>query len=176
MTGRDDPGLPESAPRTLGEIARDVSDEGYFDRARRRAARRKSPWNLVLIPLGLGGIGGAFYGLFQVMWRIHTLLYPGHAGHVREFWGAGIGTGAFVSSFLLAVPLFFAAIPIGMLLANLVAWLIPPARRAFAREAGGVEGASFRQAMGELGKVALLIVPICLLLSGIGAATLTSLR
>lgn len=163
-------------PRALGEIAKEVSTKGYVSRARQRAARRKSPWNLVLILLGLGGIAGTLYVLVQLMWRVHTLFYPAHVGRFHEFWGNGIGAGAFVSSFLLVVPLFFAAIPIGMLLTNLVAWLIPPARRAFAREAEGVEGASFRQTMGELGKVALVLVPICLLLSGIGAATLSNLR
>lgn len=114
--------------------------------------------------------------LFQIMWRVHTAIYPAHTGRLHELWGSGISVGSFVSSVLLVVPLFFAALPIGMILANLAAWLIPPARRAFTREAEGVEGASFRQATCELGKLALILVPICLLLSGIGAATLGSLR
>jgi hypothetical protein len=166
----------KSTPRTLCEIAKEVASEGYLDRARQRAARRKSPWNLLLIPLGLAGIAGTVYVLVQLMWRVHTLLYPSHVGRFHEFWGNGISAGVFVSSSLLVVPLFVAAIPLGMLLANIVAWFIPPARSAFAREAEGVEGASFRQATGELGKLALIIVPICLLLSGIGAATLSHLR
>jgi len=166
----------KNAPRTLHGLVKEVFSDGYFKRARQRAQRRKSPWNFVLIPLVIGGVSATLYVLFQLMWHVHIAIYPAHAGRLGEFWGKGIGFTSFLSSFLLAMPLFFAALPIGMILANLVAWLISPARRVFAREAEGVEGASFGQAMFELGKVALVVVPICLLLSAIGAATLRDLR
>lgn len=165
-----------NAPRTLRGITREVFSRGYLRRARARARRRKSPWNAVLVPLGLGAVGGTTYGLFRAMWWLHTVIYPAHAGKLGEFWGRGIGFGAFVSSFLLVIPLFIAAIPIGMMLANLVVWMIPPARRAFTEEAQGVEGASFGEAMPELFTLARFIVPVCLLLSLLGAATLRSLR
>jgi hypothetical protein len=162
--------------RTLRGIAREVFSEGYLQRARQRAQRRKSPWNFLLIPLCFGGVAITLYVLFQIMWLVHTAIYPVHVGRLGEFWGKGISFGSFVPSFLLLIPLFFAALPIGMMLGNLVAWLIPPARRTFVREAEGVEGASFGDAMTGLWKISLIVVPVCLLLSLIGAATLTSLR
>jgi hypothetical protein len=130
----------KNTPRTLRAMAREIFSSGYIGRARLRAQRRKSAWNLVLVPLGAGSVAGTMYLLFQVMWRLHTAIYPAHTGKLGEFWGTGIGSGAFISSFLLVAPLFFAALPIGMILANLLAWTIPPVRRAFMREAEGGAG------------------------------------
>ena len=161
---------------TLRNISKEIRTRGYFARARQRAQRRKSPWNLILIPLDLIGIGGFTYILFQIMWRVNTAIYPDHAGRLGEFWGKGIGFNAFVSSFLLLMPLFFAAIPLGLLFANSIAWIIPPARRVFDGEAEGVKWASFPEAMGGVWNVAMVLVPICLLLSLIGALTLKSLK
>ena len=110
------------------------------------------------------------------MWEVHTAIYPSHVGRLSEFWGKNISLGSFVSSFLLLVPLFFASLPIGMILANLIAWLIPAACRTFDREAEGVTGASFTEAVSGLWKAALILVPICLVLSIIGAATLSDLH
>src|SRR3954471_19508208 len=94
--------------RTLRSLAKEVFSAGYFTRARQRAQRRKSAWNLVLIPLVAAAVGGTTYVLFQVMWHIHTAIYPAHIGRLGEFWGRNIAFGSFVSSFLLLIPLFFA--------------------------------------------------------------------
>jgi hypothetical protein len=72
-------------------IKREVSATGYLRRAQQRATRRKSLWNLILIPLFLGGAGLITYALFQIMWRIHIIIYPAHIGKLGEFWGEGIG-------------------------------------------------------------------------------------
>lgn len=149
---------------------------GYIARAHERAQRRKSAWNIILIPLVLCGWGSITYGLFRVMWHVHTLLYPAHAGRLPEFWGRNISGPSFISSFMLLIPLLFAAIPLGMMAANFVAWWIPPARRAFEREAQGVEWASFPEAMSSLCRFSLVLVPLGLLLSFVGAATLKNLR
>lgn len=160
----------------LHNISKEVFSEGYFERARQRAKRRKSPWNLVLIPLWVGSMAFICYALFQLMWGVHAWLYPDHVGRFREFWAGRIGLPAFVSSFLLLIPLLFAAIPLGMIFANAVAWCIPPARRVFEREAKGVKWTSFPEAMKGLTKIALVMVPICLMLSFIGALTLVNLK
>jgi len=104
------------------------------------------------------------------------MLYPAHDGHLGEFWGRGIGFSAFVSSFLLVLPLVFAAIPMSMLMANSVTWCIPAARRAFQREGEAEPEYSFPVAMRQLWRVARALIPICLLLSLLGAATLTNLK
>ncbi|HSR10722.1 MAG TPA: hypothetical protein VLS90_04710, partial [Thermodesulfobacteriota bacterium] len=88
----------------------------------------------------------------------------------------GIGFQPFISSFLLLIPIILASIPLGLVVANCIAWCIPPARRVFDREAEGIEWAAFGDAMGGLAKMSLILVPICLLLSFVGAATLRSLK
>ncbi len=166
----------EDERANLRNISKELRTPGYARRARQRAQRRKSPWNLLLIPFGIGGVGGSAYILFQIMWRIHVALYPGHAGRFNEFWQGGVSFASFVSSFLLLVPLFVASLPIGLMFTNCVAWCIVPARRAFEREAEGVKWASFRESMRGLWVIVRIVVPGCLLLSFIGAATLRSLR
>jgi len=158
-------------PPNLPNIAKEVSRKGYLGRARQRAQRRKSLWNLLLIPLGLGGIAFNFHILFHLMWGIHTTIYPAHTDKLGEFW-----QGHSIPGLLLLMPLFLAAVPLGMLLANCIAWCLPPARKIFEREAQGVKWASFRGAMSGLAKLALIVVPICLLLSFIGAITLRNLN
>lgn len=166
----------DNEPPDLRDIAEELRTLGYFERAQQRAQRRRSPWNLLLIPFGIGGIFGSAYLLFQVMWRIHAAFYPDHSGRFREFWREGISLPSFVSSFLLLIPLLVAGLLIGLMFANCVGWCIVPARRVFDLEADGVKWAPFRESMHALWVIARVVVPFCLFLSFIGAATLKSLK
>jgi hypothetical protein len=136
----------------------------------------KSLWNLLWIPLVVGGISSITIALTWLMWHVHTAIYPAHAGKFGGILEGGIGYWASISGTLLYMPLLFAAMPLGVILAKCVVWCVPPARRAFEREAQGVKWASFHDAMAGLWKLSLVMVPICLLLSLIGALTLTSLK
>lgn len=161
---------------TKQNISKEIKTPGYLGRAHQRAQRRRSPWNLILIPLSISGMGGFTYLMFQMMWKVHTTIHPDHAGKLSEFWGKGISFTSFISSFLLMMPLLFASIPLGLMLANCIAWCILPARRAFNREAENVKWASFRESMQGLWAFAKFLVPICLLLSLVGAITLNNLK
>jgi hypothetical protein len=143
---------------------------------RERRARRKSPWNLlgVLVAFALMAVIGYF--LFQAAWSAHVYFHPEHAAHQREFWGAGISFRAFVPSFLLAMPLAIPAVFGGLLCANLVLWLIPPARRAMDAEAAGDPEMTFAGANAGLIKWGGIASAVCLLLSIIGILTLTTLK
>jgi hypothetical protein len=163
-------------PPTLGNITKEFARKGYFERANQRAQRRKSPWNLLLIPVGIASIAVCAYALFMVMWGIHVLAFPEHAGQLHAFWPDGISGHSFVSSFLLAAPSVFQAIPLGLMLTNCIVWCVPPARAVFKREAQGVKWASFGDAMRGLAKLALVFAPVWLALSVAGALTLSSLR
>ncbi|HPA19830.1 MAG TPA: hypothetical protein PLU30_18920 [Verrucomicrobiae bacterium] len=167
--------MNDNAPK-LRAFMEEVRKPGYLARAHQRAQRRKSAWNILLIPLGLFSVVGFTYIFFQIMWRIHIAIYPEHAGRLHEFWGGGISFPSFISSFLLLMPLFFASLPLGLMLANCVAWCVGPARRAFDREAQGVKWASLHEAMSGLWAIARMVVPLCLLLSFIGAVTLRNLK
>jgi hypothetical protein len=63
-------------------------------------------------------------------------------------------------------------LPVGFFLCNCVVWIIPPARRAFAKEAKGVSHASFFDAQRDLLLAAKYLVPLCLALSLAGALAL----
>ena len=158
--------------RPLIEGVMDASRPGW----RARRARRKSLWNLVGMLIAFPIMGLAWYGLWLAAWQFHVLLYPAHAAHIRQFWRAGISGGAFVSSFLMLMPLCIPAIAIGLLLSNCLMWLIPWARSAMNVEAAGDEEMTFRGANRGLIKVAGIASGIALLLVLIGAATLSSLR
>jgi hypothetical protein len=57
---------------------------------------------------------------------------------------------------------------IGMMLANLVAWCVIPARRVFQKEARGVKGTSFKEAMKHLSIASAILVLIAAPLSFLG--------
>jgi hypothetical protein len=143
---------------------------------RERRAKRKSPWDLLGLIVAVLIMGPAGYGLWLCAWRVHVLFYPAHANHIREFWGAGLSMKAFISSFLLSMPLIVPAILIGLLVSNLLMWLIPPARRAMNAEAAGDEEMTFGGANRGLVKWGGIASVVALLLVLIGAATLTRLR
>jgi hypothetical protein len=117
----------------------------YYAEARHRAQRRKSPWNLILLPLCGGSAIAIGYALFRVVWLFHVALYPNH--QLREFWQEGISFRSFVQSFLMVFSLAPGSVAAGFMLGNLLAWLIPPARHVFDAEAHGFRGTSFRASM-----------------------------
>jgi hypothetical protein len=143
---------------------------------RERAAKRKSPWDFIGILLGFVVFPVLWFYLFRVAWLVHLHFYPAHAGHLREFWGEGISTRAFVSSLLMAMPLFYPALVAAFLLSNVLMWFIRPARRVMEREAGGDPEMTFRGANTKLIKWGLIGSTISFILSFVGLATLHSLR
>jgi hypothetical protein len=96
----------DNKPPILRDIAEELREPGYFVRARERAQRRKSSWNLLLIVVGFGGMAGFAYLFFQIMWRIHIAFYPEHVGRLCEFWSEGISARSFISSFLLVIHFY----------------------------------------------------------------------
>ncbi len=154
--------------RSFGKIL------NYYSAARERAQRRKSAWNLILIPPGLVGWLGSWHGLFCIVWGFHKVLYPQH--DFRNFWQEGISLGSFAFSFVMLFGPFFGALCLGLIFANLVAWLIPPARRALNAEAVGFEGTGFRESNEILLRLAKWAVPMGLFVALVAAALLKSLR
>ncbi|HSE78924.1 MAG TPA: hypothetical protein VLG66_13075 [Alphaproteobacteria bacterium] len=131
----------------------------YVADARARASRRRSPWNLLLIPIGLFLIGSVWYLLVQGSFAVHRLFRPEEPFTVVPAW----------RMILMVVPLLFPAISIGLILANLASWCVPPARRAYDREAAGVSGASFRASLAGLGKLTAVLLPLAEAFSLVGA-------
>jgi hypothetical protein len=136
----------------LGELASEVTRKGYFGRAQQRAARRKSPWNLLDLLFGLACMGTAWWALVHGVWAVRNLVMPQHAVSFSIVFHSHTSGLAPIISFV--APLF-AAIPVGLFLSNCIVWFILPYRRASEREAQGVWHASFADAQKDLSLLAL---------------------
>jgi heme A synthase len=153
-------------------VSQRISD--FYRDARRRAQRRKSAWNILLVPLCFGGFLGCWYVLFRLVWKFHTAIYPEH--HFAEFWRPGISMANFILSFLMMFSITPAAVALGFMLGNILIWLIPPARRVLDAEAEGYPGTSFVESMRGLFKISLWTIPIGFAVALTAAYLLNSLR
>lgn len=136
------------------EILDELLTPGLRERMRERAKRRKSPWNLLLFPLALGGMAATWYGFLWLVVGVRNLVLQSHVSGVDELMRSG-PQGFFAG--VCFVGAFFGAIPLGFLLCNCIVWCIPHARRAFEREAAGVPDASFAEAKRDLLLLALYV-------------------
>ena len=117
---------------------------------RNTAQKRKSPLHLLFLPVAFLG-GAAFcYVSVQVVCAAAGLFRPGVAS---------LASHAEPAQTLIVIPLLFASIPVGLLLTNLVIWMIPPARRFFIHEASGRPKGDFTSANRALLKLALFSIP-----------------
>ena len=132
-------------------------DMTYWDSARARATRRKSAWNLLLIPTALVPW---FLG-----WWLSAMAF-GHVYHLLHPHASFVVLPETVGGIAIAVGLLFAWCPVAMMLANLLVHAVPAARRALDREASTVRGTDFRSSNRQLVRLAAVLIPV-----GIGAAT-----
>jgi hypothetical protein len=151
-----------------------LDPEKYYEEARHRATRRKSPWNLILIPLCGGSAIAIAYGLFRAVWLFHTVFYPSH--ELSHFWRRGITARSLFLSFLMVFAPALGSIPMGFMIGNLLAWLIPPARRTFDSEAQGFPDTGFLDSMRGLLRLAAWTLPPGVFIALAAAYFLTSLR
>lgn len=142
-----------------------------------RREKRKSIWHLPKILLFIGLFVGIWCCLFMGMWKIHTIFFPIHANQLKNFWPQNITTPAFISSFLLSMPLFLPAVGFACFFTNIVFYLIPPARKAFEKEAAGDDEMTFSGATSKVWAITIkYLLPIGIGLSFIGVVTLISLK
>ena len=132
---------------------------GRYDKARVRAMRRKSPWNLLLIPAVVVPWLGAW-------WCSIVLL--GHAYHLVHPETSFITLPDTFGSILMGLGPLFAWLPVAMVLGNLLVHAIPVARRALDTEAATVPGTDFRSANRGLLRASALLFPLGLAVSLVG--------
>ncbi len=130
----------------------------YYKDARERTKRKKSPWNWILLPFAIIGIGGTLFLLIKGLLTLQQCLIPNETillGRTQ------------VGAFLMFIPIAFLSLPLGFMFANFAAWCIPPARRALDNEAKGTKGASFKESMKVMSIVSVVILiivtPACFL-------------
>ena len=153
----------------LAELASEVTSKGYFARARQRAARRKSRWNLLDLPVGFACMALVGWALLRGVWAARNALLPQHAIPLKAVFQSQSYP---VAHIVLLIGLLFACIPLGMLISNFLLWCIPPYRRACDREAKGVWHASLSDSQKDLLLGALCIGLPALLVSFVAALVL----
>ena len=122
---------------------------GYIEDVveRKREMRRRSRW----VPVN------AFFGLFLVV----AIFFGGvvGAGRTLEACGSSLGSLNPLLGLLATLPLFFAAVPFGLMASNFVMHAIPPIRRSL--ESTG----SYAQAQAALAKTIIYVSLPALLVS-----------
>src|SRR5262245_39709198 len=99
---------------------------GYITEARIRAARRRSAWNLLLIPCYAVPWFLVILGSALALGRLYAVVHPGSSFRVLPDTVGGI---------FMAVGSLFAWLGPSMILANHLVSAVPAARRALDREA-----------------------------------------
>ena len=134
----------------------------HYDEARARAKRRKSPWNLLLIPAVLAPWSLLSWLSSLGLGKFHRLLYPG-----QEFVFLPEG----LSGILMAVAPLFAWLVPSMIVGNLLVAAIGPAKRVLDSEAASVPGTDLSTSNRALLRVSKVATPAALLLGLLGACT-----
>ncbi len=121
--------------------------------------RTRSPWNLLFPPLVLAVGGLAWLGLALAVHALHARAGELPFPLVRSG----------LAGLLMFAPICLPAATIGLLGANAVARLVPPARRALDAESSGHPGADYAAAQRGLLKAAALLLLVTLPMAVVGA-------
>src|SRR5262245_5054156 len=123
---------------------------GYITEARIRAARRKSAWNLLLIPCYAVPWFLLIFVSVVALGRLYAVVHAGSSFRVLPDTVGGI---------LMAVGSLLAWLGPSMILANHIVSAVPAARRALDREAVMVPGTDRPSANRGLLKISRFLVP-----------------
>jgi hypothetical protein len=125
--------------------------------------RARSPWNLLLLPFYVLGIGGIWVGIVWGVEQYRTLLCPADA---FLFNGTRLG-----NIFFFVAP-GFPSLAAGLIVGNFLWWRVPPARAAIEREPSG---GAFRASQLGLAKFGAVLAGIALPLCFMGATNVWAL-
>jgi len=131
----------------------------YLAEAQKRAQRRRSAWNLLLIPAVLLPLGLLVSGLVLVLQFLHQARYPAQA----------LASASGFGPIFTTIGALLAAIPLSLLIGNRLVWLIIPTRRVLEHEATAVPKTDFVSAQRQLIRFGRIAVPVSLGLAVLGA-------
>ena len=133
---------------------------GYITDARTRAGRRRSRWNLLLIPCYILPWLLLVFGSALEFGRLHALIHAtGPVGVVPDT----------IGGLLIAVGSLFGWLGPSMIIANQLVSTVPAARHALDREATSVPGTDRRSANRALFRMSRVLMPVGLLVALAGA-------
>lgn len=123
----------------------------YITEARIRAGRRRSAWNLLLIPCYAVPWFLLVFGSIVMLGKLYAVIHgSAHVGVLPDT----------VGSILMAVGSLFVWLGPSMMLANQLVSVVRPARRALDLEAAIVPGTDRASANRGLLGVSLLVTPV----------------
>ncbi len=128
----------------------------YLAEAQKRAQRRRSAWNLLLIPAVLLPLGLL---VLLVLQFLHQARYPAQA----------LASASGFGPIFTTIGALLAAIPLSLLIGNRLVWLIIPTRRVLEHEATAVPKTDFVSAQRQLIRFGRIAVPVSLGLAVLGA-------
>ena len=133
-----------------------------MDNARARAKRRRSPWNLLLIPAVVGPWLLLSWSSSVALGKLHGVLHP-----EREFVMLPQG----LSGILMAVAPLFAWLAPSMVVGNLLVAAVGPVKRILDVEAKSVSGHDLSSSNRSLLRLSRVMTPVALLVGLLGACT-----
>ena len=132
---------------------------GYISQARQRARRKKSTWNLLLLPAVLIPLAIIWVGAVLLATVLHTSIYAGQT----------LNSATGIGPILTMIAPFFGAMPLAMLLGNTLVRLLPSARHALDMEAEAFPSTSFAASQTGLRRFAAYAVPVAVCICVFGA-------
>lgn len=150
----------------ITRAADELKQGTFLANAQARSRRRKSPWNLLMFALMFPAMYVLTVNGHRLIWALHVTFHPQQRGTEAAFWRQGMD----LARFLMALPMWFAALPVAMLIVNFVIYHIPPARRAMQAEDRGYKGVDYVSSQRAIARVALWMVSAAAVLVTIGAA------
>ena len=130
--------------------------------AQQSAAPSKGNWNRLLFPLAIAGISACWYCAIQLLLGFRMQFFPQDAFLMN---------GTRLGNILMYVSPGFPSLGIGLLLANLVVWMIPSARRALEEEARGAAQSDFKSSILGIARLTILFSAIAFPVAVFGATS-----
>jgi urea transporter len=131
----------------------------YWNQARMRATRRKSLWNLLLIPAAIVPWFAGWWLSVGLAGRMYSMMHPDTSFIVLPDTTGGV---------LIAVGLLCAWCPVAMITGNVLIHALPAARQALDREASKARGTDFRSANRGLIRLSAVLIPLGVGVSCVG--------
>jgi len=132
---------------------------GYITSARARARRRRSRWNLLLIPCYMVPWLALTLGSCVLLGRLYGRVHRVVAFRILPDTAGGI---------LMAVGSLFAWLGPSMIIANLLVAAVRPARAALDHEAASVPGTDRASANRDLMRLSRYVTPIGIVVALVG--------
>jgi hypothetical protein len=143
-------------------VIKELREGTWLQNARARKQYQKSQWNNLIMVLALPIYFGSAYGLVSFAVFLRNQLHPGHVGPPLVY-------NSVVAGVLVVLAPLVASIFVAFVGANFLVYQIPPARRAFDKEAQAMPAIGYAASQRALLKIGIPTVIATIVLLVIAA-------